>query len=145
MLGRRASPFPIFLFPSPLHAREMERREAPGCLRGTPGEPCEGSPRAVAIRRAHPSDVGVRRLPALHLRRCGQGHVLPAPTAPLRYGRFNGATSANHLFMICSIGIMSRRSRSIDRENVVRSGEIGSVQAESRLLLRQITLSYSKL
>ena len=61
----------------------MERREAPGCLRGTPGEPCEGPPRAVAIRRAHPNDVGVRRLPALHVRRFDRGHVLPAPTAPL--------------------------------------------------------------
>ena len=83
-LDFRAPGVALSLFPSPLHAREMERREAPGACERTPGEPCEGPPRAVAIRRAHPNDVGVRRLPALHLRHVGRGHVLPAPAAPLR-------------------------------------------------------------
>ncbi len=84
----------------------MERREAPGCLRGTPGEPCEGPPRAVAIRRAHPSDVGVRRLPALHLRR-----FRPRPRSPRagcaaprsrQTSEVGAVGEANHLFMIRS-------------------------------------------
>jgi hypothetical protein len=41
-----------------------------------PGEPCEGPPRALR-GRAHPSDVGVRRLPALHLRRLDWGPRSP--------------------------------------------------------------------
>src|SRR5712691_1971547 len=105
--GRR--PFPFFLLPRTQGKWSAGRRRVR--CDPHPGEPCEGPPRALR-GRAHPSDVGVRRLPALHLRRCGRGHVLPSPAAPLRPGfrRSDGASSARRqaVFMICSLGMMSR-------------------------------------
>ena len=89
----------------------MERREAPGCLRGTLGEPCEGPPRALR-GRAHPNDVGVRRLPALHLRRSRRDHVLPAPVRvaadpPGDLQEFLGESA--YMFMICSFHVHVNR------------------------------------
>ena len=71
--GCRARPFPFFRLP---RNEGMERREAPGTMPSVPCGP-SGPPRACA-RHAHPSNVGVRRLPALHHGCRGRGHVLPA-------------------------------------------------------------------
>ena len=101
----------------------MERREAPGCLRGAPGEPCEGPPRAVAIRRAHPSDVGVRRLPALH-----RGVSARATFSPRRRRRFASDAPRSGLGESCCsryvrLGMLSREPL-----GVVGQFEIGVLQ-----------------
>src|SRR5438128_343548 len=51
---------------------------APPHLDSSPTRRSSDLPPRALRGRAHPSDVGVRRLPALHLRRLGEGHVLPA-------------------------------------------------------------------
>src|SRR6266849_4203703 len=56
------APFPFFLLPCTQGKWSAGRRRV---LARHPGEPCEGPPRALR-GRAHPNDVGVRRLPALH-------------------------------------------------------------------------------
>ncbi len=77
-----------------------------------PGEPCEGPPRALR-GRAHPSDVGVRRLPALHLRRLRPGPRSPRANGAASLRTLHGAASANqHVHDMFYTGLLSRRPRS---------------------------------
>ena len=105
--GRR--PFPFFLLPCTQGKWSAGRRRVR--CDPHPGEPCEGPPRALR-GRAHPSDVGVRRLPALHLRHLGRDHVLPAPAAPFRTSPWMLKPASGRSESMCSwyvfIGISSR-------------------------------------
>jgi hypothetical protein len=76
--GCRARPFPFFRLP---RNEGMERREAPGTSDVGALRTMTRSAARLA-RHAHPNDVGVRLLPALHRGRRGQGHVLPGRQAP---------------------------------------------------------------
>ena len=96
--GRPGAPFPLFPAPS-----RHEGHGAPGgagCLGEHPADLARSAARR-SLRRAHPNDVGVRRLPALHLRRLRRGHVLPRRPAPLpaslrSQGRTRGETELVH-------------------------------------------------
>ena len=58
----------------------MERREAPGASGLTrPGGPRRGSAQRRCGGAFAPSDVGGRRLPALHRDASRRDHVLPVP------------------------------------------------------------------
>src|SRR5262249_49078908 len=101
--GRRASPFSL---PSPLRASVVERREAPGARRRTLADH-DAVRRAPLRRRAHPSDAGVRRLPALHRGAQGGTTFFPPPVgaaADFACGPAHGSTGKPAvLFTICSL------------------------------------------
>ena len=71
-------PFPFFRLPRERGTWSAGRRRVP---RRAPCGLGESAARR-SLRRAHPNDVGVRRLPALHSRRLRRGHVLPRRPAP---------------------------------------------------------------
>ena len=79
----------------------MERREAPGACEA-PLADLARVRRAPLRRRAHPSDVGMRRLPVLH-RDAGSGATFsPRLAAPLRRRTLQAERPRRNRFMICS-------------------------------------------
>jgi hypothetical protein len=104
--GCRACPFPFF------HLPRDEGHGAPGGAGRPARAPCGSKARSRASRRAmdairrapcegarHPSDVGVRRLPALHRQSRDQGHVSPSAGIPLPVWPMPGVG----IVMLCSI------------------------------------------